>query len=113
MIDILYRVLKGVPGTVVFLPSLIIAPLFFILSCLLNSLFYKLEEGRQFWGYFRDTFVIHLPSASLLSLSSLMVALSFPKFGILALLMFALPLILSRLSFLSNPEEWEIGRAHV
>ncbi|MEW5816011.1 MAG: hypothetical protein AB1798_11545, partial [Spirochaetota bacterium] len=75
--DLLYRISGGQIGRFSLIPSMLIAPLFFLLSCILNALFYRLEEGRAFFKYLLDTFRTYLPGASLVSLSGVVIALAF------------------------------------
>ncbi|MFH2114047.1 MAG: hypothetical protein ABIJ86_06035 [Spirochaetota bacterium] len=88
-------------------PAIVAAPLFFLLSCILNAWFYKLEEGRPFIQYLKDDLVRHMPTAFMVSLAAALVAVAYSMAGIMAIALFALPLMLTRLSILAPPEEWQ------
>ena len=87
-------------------PAVISAPLFFFLSCILNAWFYMLEEGRSFKRYLADDLARYMPTAFMVSLAAVLVAVAYSRAGITAIALFALPLMLTRLSILAPPEEW-------
>lgn len=80
------------------LPALICAPLFFLFSCLLNSYFYKVEERRNFKGYLKEFFLPHYSSALPASFAALIVAITYPKFGVLSMLFYLIPQVISMIS---------------
>jgi hypothetical protein len=88
-------------------PAIVVAPLFFLLSCILNAWFYKLEEGRLFMNFLAGDLLRYMPTAVMVSLAAVMVAVAYSTVGAIAVAVFALPLMLTRLSVLAPPEEWQ------
>jgi hypothetical protein len=104
-VDVVYRFASAASGGGRLMPAVMVAPFFFVGSCLLNALFYLLEEGRPFVGYFREVFVPYVPNALLASLAAVLVAMAFPRFGIVSVLLFAAPFIVTRLSFIDGAKD--------
>jgi hypothetical protein len=65
------------------------------------------EEGRPFWAYLKEDLGQHLPTAFIISQVAVLVAIAYFRIGNMAIALFALPLMLPRLSILAPPEEWE------
>ncbi len=81
------------------LPALITAPVFFLFSCVFNALFYRLEEGRSFFRYLIDVFKPYYADALPASFAAVIIAITFPGYGILSVLFFITPIIVARLAF--------------
>ena len=106
IVTVFYRTVGGTFNvTLHILPAVIVSPLFFILSCMFNALFYKLEDSTPFAEYIVATFKEYLPGAFMVSLSGIMTAFAYRRFNILSILLFAVPLLLTRITFttLSEP----------
>ena len=103
--DSFLLLLKTWTGGAFLLPAVFSAPLFFILSCLLNALFYKYEEGRDFYRYFVDIFRPYLLDALLSSLGAIFIAFTYSDYGPISLLLFLTPFIVSRTAFRRMTED--------
>ena len=106
IVTVFYRAAEGTfNGTLHILPAVIVSPMFFILSCVFNAFFYKLEDETPFFEYLTATFKEYLPGALMVSLSGIMTAFAYQRFNILSILLFAVPLLLTRITFttLSEP----------
>jgi len=99
-VTLIYRILGGFNSvSIPLFPAIAVAPLFFVFSCMFNALFYKLEENTGFFTYLLSTFAQYLPGALMVSFSGIMVAFAFSRFGILSIQLFAMPVLLTRLTF--------------
>lgn len=83
-------------------PALVTAPLFFLLSCVLNALFYKLEEGRSFLHYLKEIFLPHFINGLAASFAVVIIAMTYPLFGFVSLFFFFIPIFATRLLYLEN-----------
>jgi hypothetical protein len=105
VVTVFYRFIGGFfYGGIPLIPALIVSPLFFVLSCILNSLFYKLEEDTGFFSYLLSTFSRYLPGALMVSLSGIMIAYAYSRFDILSILLFIVPVLLTRQTFTNLSE---------
>ena len=96
VICLLFKALGGGWDYFSILPAILCTPLFFLGSCILNALFYKLEGDEPFFAYLSSTFRIYLPGAVMVSFSGVMISLAFERYGWFSLMLFAVPLLLTR-----------------
>ncbi len=104
LIDMVFMFFSKITGGLFLIPAIVTAPFFFLFSCILNALFYKLEEKRNFRKYFADIFLPVLPDALLGSLGAVIVAMAYPVFGSLSVLLAVLPLAVARMAFVKAAE---------
>lgn len=80
-------------------PAVIIAPLFFTLSCLINALLYKIEDGESFQASFKDIFDPYYQTAFPASFAAVIIAKAYPVYGFLSIVIMLVPLLVTILSF--------------
>jgi len=102
LVDGGYTFLHRVSGGLVILPALVTAPFFFLFSCLLNALFYKLEEGRSFLNYLKEIFGPYYADALPAGFAAVIIAPTYPKYGLVSVLFFLTPIFVARLKFLDK-----------
>lgn len=102
ILDKTYLVVSASAGGLVIFPALATAPLLFLLSCGMNALFYKLEEGRSFVHYFIRVFTPFYLEAFSASFAAVIIALAYPRYGLLSLFFFFTPIIVARLTMLDK-----------
>lgn len=103
VVELVYSSLCRLTGLSL-LPALLSAPLFFLLSCLLNALFYKLEEGRSFFHYLKEIFLPHFINGLSASFAVVIIALAYPRFGFISLFFYFIPVFTTRLLYLESKE---------
>ena len=84
VVHLVYSTLSNATGLNL-VPALITAPIFFLLSCILNAIFYKLEEGRSFFHYLKEIFLPHFTNSLAASFAAVIIALAYPQFGFISL----------------------------
>ncbi len=99
LVDRLYIYTAAAAGGTSILPALITAPVFFLVSCVFNALFYRLEEGRSFFRYLIDVFKPYYADALPASFAAVIIAITYPEYGVLSVLFFITPIIVARLAF--------------
>ncbi len=102
IVDSVYRGLVLISGGLLVLPALLTAPVFFLVSCLLNALFYYFEEDRNFMHYLVRVFRPFYMEAVIASSGAVIIALTYPRYGIVSALFFVTPIIMARLTFLER-----------
>jgi len=102
ILDKIYLVLSSSAGGLVILPALATAPILFLLSCGMNALFYKLEEGRSFLHYFTQVFTPFYLEAFSASFAAVIIALAYPRYGLLSVFFFFTPILVARLTMLDK-----------
>ena len=103
IIHLCYTILENTTGLNLF-PALFTAPMFFLFSCILNALFYKLEEGRSFFHYLKQIFMPHFMNGLAASFAAVIIALTYPRFGFISLFFFFIPILVTRLLYIERKE---------
>jgi len=102
VLDRLYMMLHHLTGELVLIPALATAPILFLFSCGMNALFYKLEEGRKFLHYFTRVFKPFYLETISASVAAVIVALAYPRYGLLSVFFFFTPILVARLAMLDK-----------
>jgi hypothetical protein len=103
LLDLIYRPLSERVGFPV--AALLLAPFIFLLSCVFNAYFYKVEEGRPFSAYVREILNPYLADALPPCFAAVLIAGLYPRFGLTALLFFFTPLLVSLIFILGREEK--------
>ena len=102
ILDKAYILVSSLAGGLIIIPALFTAPLLFLLSCGMNALFYKLEEGRRFWHYFTQVFKPFYVEAFSASFAAVIIALAYPRYGLLSVFFFFTPILVARITMLDK-----------
>jgi hypothetical protein len=100
--DRCYTFLRNLSGGLRILPALVTAPFFLLFSCVLNVLFYKLEERRPFLNYLKEIFGPYYADALPASLGAVIIAPTYPRYGLVSALFFLTPIFVARLKFIDR-----------
>ncbi len=98
-VDKVYGLLINLTGGMYILPAIGAAPFLFLISCVLNALFYRLEEGRDFLHYLSQVFKPFYADALTAAFAAVIIALTYPRFGIFSAVFFITPILMARLTF--------------
>jgi len=102
VVDTIFKWLVRITGGLLVLPAFLTAPVFFMVSCFLNALFYYFEEDRDFMNYLIRVFRPFYMDALIASSGAIIISLTYPRYGILSSLFFITPIIMARLTFLER-----------
>ncbi len=84
------------------IPAMIIAPLFFTLSCLINAFFYKVEDGEPVKQAFLDMFDPYYQTAVPASLAAVIIAMAYAEYRYFAILILISPFIVTLITMRSE-----------
>ena len=94
----IYRLLTTALLGLQIVPAIITAPLFFSLSCIINALFFRIEDGTSFKQTFVELFHPYYQAAVPASLAAVIIAMAYASYRYLAILILITPLFITLLS---------------
>ncbi|MBN2628124.1 MAG: hypothetical protein JXA95_15755 [Spirochaetales bacterium] len=95
VLDSLLGLFRSLLPSLRILPVLAMAPLFFTFSCLINAVYYKVEEGSPFRISFKKMFSPFYQTTYPASLAAVIIGYAYPRYGLLSLFMMLTPLFVS------------------
>jgi hypothetical protein len=94
-LDAILGLLRFLLPSLRILPSLAMAPLFFTLSCLINAIYYRVEDGSSLRVSFKKMFFPFYRTTFPASLAAVITGYAYPRYGLLSLFMMLTPLFVS------------------